>query len=208
MQDWDYAQNNAIGLYPNKVTVGSHKVAYWRCHIHNIPYKQIINNRYTGERGCEICLKEHLEATKVQHYLKGKRPLSETHPDLLEEWDYSKNIVSPSQVTAGSKIAVWWKCAYGHEWQARIYHRASGSKCIYCAGQKAILGKNDLSVTNPELIEEWDWEKNGTLEPQQFMQHSNVRVWWKCPLGHKIMIYEYKKRALHTTILFETIWQW
>ena len=28
MQDWDYAQNNAIGLYPNKVTVGSHKVAY------------------------------------------------------------------------------------------------------------------------------------------------------------------------------------
>lgn len=184
MADWDYAQNNAVGLYPDKLTVGSHKEAFWHCHIHDVSYKQIIKNRYAGERGCEKCLKEYLETTKVQRYLKGKKPLSETHPDLLKEWDYTKNTISPAQVTAGSKKVVWWKCAYGHEWQAQIQNRTSGSRCIYCAGQKPIVGKNDLSVTNPKLIKEWDWEKNGQLSPTQFMRGSNTKVWWKCPLGH------------------------
>lgn len=168
MLDWDYARNNDIALYPDEVAVGSHKIAFWCCHIHNIPYKQIINNRYKGERGCEICLKEYLEETKVQRYLKGKRPLSETHPDLLKEWDYSKNTILPSQVTAGSGKVVWWKCARGHEWQARIYSRSAGSKCIYCVGQKPIIGENDLSVTNPELI------KNGIGKKTEHFRHNNL----------------------------------
>ena len=36
----------------------------------------------------------------------------------------------------------------------------------------------------PELIEEWDHEKNNLL-PENYMPKSNKKVWWRCKNGHK-----------------------
>ena len=36
-----------------------------------------------------------------------------TMPELLNEWDYEKNNIMPSDISIWSKNKVWWKCKYG-----------------------------------------------------------------------------------------------
>lgn len=41
-----------------------------------------------------------------------------------------------------------------------------------------------LSSTNPELIDEWDVEKNAPLEISKVHRSSSVSAWWRCKHGH------------------------
>ena len=36
----------------------------------------------------------------------------------------------------------------------------------------------------PELVKEWDYDKNGNLKPDNVTAHSGKKVWWKCKHGH------------------------
>ena len=38
---------------------------------------------------------------------------------------------------------------------------------------------------NPNLIAEWNYEKNIVLDPSQLTLGSNKKVWWKCGKGHE-----------------------
>ena len=42
-----------------------------------------------------------------------------------------------------------------------------------------------LSEANPELVKEWNYEKNGDLKPTEVYNRSDLRVWWKCSKGHE-----------------------
>lgn len=44
---------------------------------------------------------------------------------LLEEYDAQKNGKDISELTYGSGEKVWWKCKYGHSYQATINHKTS-----------------------------------------------------------------------------------
>ena len=46
-----------------------------------------------------------------------------TMPELLNEWDYEKNNIMPSDISIWSKNKVWWKCKYGHEWASTMNSR-------------------------------------------------------------------------------------
>ena len=73
---------------------------------------------------------------------------------LMAEWNWERNAdVSPSRLTLGSGQKVWWKCSKGHEWQAVIANRNNGRGCPYCAGQRPIIGVNDLGTLYPEYLE-------------------------------------------------------
>ena len=46
--------------------------------------------------------------------------------------------------------------------------------------------QNSLANLRPDLVDEWDFEKNGRLKPEMFSLHSNEIVWWKCKkCGHE-----------------------
>ena len=45
-------------------------------------------------------------------------------------------------------------------------------------------GFNDLASRFPELVSQWDTEKNDALTPQQVTPYANRKVWWRCPKGH------------------------
>jgi hypothetical protein len=47
----------------------------------------------------------------------------------------------------------------GHEWKTSISNRNKGHGCHYCSGQKAIPRFNDLQTVNPNLANEWNYEK-------------------------------------------------
>jgi len=114
-----------------------------------------------------------------------KNNLLSVNPSLAKEWDYKKNgKLTPSDVLAGTQKKVWWKCKKGHEWQASINNRNHGSGCPYCANKK-VNETNSLRATNPELLEEWDYEKNGKLTPNDVTVGSTKKVWWKCKKGHE-----------------------
>ena len=59
---------------------------------------------------------------------KEKKYVSD-NAQLMAEWDWEKNreiSFDPQKLTCGSGKKAWWKCANGHEWQARIADRNKG----------------------------------------------------------------------------------
>ena len=44
--------------------------------------------------------------------------------------------------------------------------------------------KNNISTVCPELIKEWDFEKNSPLKIESLTKGSTKKVWWKCHKGH------------------------
>lgn len=104
-----------------------------------------------------------------------KSPLSITHPELAAQadgWD-------PTTVTAGSSRKLSWLCTLGHDWETSPKHRSKGTGCPVCAGQKIVIGINDLATTNPELVSEADgWDPSNNLLP------FSKKYGWKCKDGH------------------------
>lgn len=56
LKEWDYVRNNDLGLFPNKISKGSHQKAYWICPLGH-KYKKGIKERVAGH-GCTQCAKE------------------------------------------------------------------------------------------------------------------------------------------------------
>ena len=49
------------------------------------------------------------------------------------------------------------------------------------------VNKPPLSITHPNLVTEWDYDKNNTLGiyPDQITYGSDKKVWWICQYGHE-----------------------
>ncbi len=45
--------------------------------------------------------------------------------------------------------------------------------------------EKSLEFLNPKISGEWHTELNGPLKPSMFSLGSKVKVYWKCPIGHK-----------------------
>ena len=122
-----------------------------------------------------------------ENYIVSKKEnsLQKVYPKLSLEWDYEKNgNLLPNNFASHSNKKVWWKCSKGHSYEASINNRANGTGCPYCNNHKVLVGFNDLKTICPNLVKEWDYEKNGNLLPNNFASHSNKKVWWKCSKGH------------------------
>ena len=118
--------------------------------------------------------------------IKGVNDLATVNPELAKEWDYDKNgSLTPDMVTQYSNKKVWWECSKGHEWQSSISNRSSGKGCPICAGQQVLAGYNDLAAINPNLANEWNYERNENLKPNMVTANSGMVVWWKCEYGHE-----------------------
>ena len=176
MAEWNWEKNNALGLDPKKLTFGSGKKAWWKC-VYNHEWQSRIADKVKGD-GCPYC--------SGRYAIKGINDLKTVNPILSQEWNSQKNgNIRPEDFTANSHKKVWWKCSKGHEWQASIKSRNNGSGCPYCSGFYAIQGENDLQTANPTLACEWNYEKNGNLNPFSFTANSGKKVWWKCNKGHE-----------------------
>lgn len=104
---------------------------------------------------------------------------------LLEEWSDKNLPLTPKDISYGSKEKPWWVCEHGHEWQAAVYTRTSGSGCPYCTGRRVDCGRNDIKTRFPELAKEFHPTKNGNLTLDQLSIGSHKKVWWRCSEGHE-----------------------
>lgn len=54
--------------------------------------------------------------------------------------------------------------------------------------------ENSVATHNPELLNEWDYDKNGIIMPTNISYGSKKSVWWICPMNHS-----YKAMVSHRT---------
>lgn len=190
MSKWDYDENNKNGIDPNVIPQGSHTKAYFKCP--DCGHKWFGEVRYADRyNGCEKCMKKARSISNIKTKLKNGLPLFKTNPELKNEWDFElneKDGISPDLVMAGTNKEAHWVCPKGHRYTSYIMNRAKNhTGCTYCSGQAILIGFNDLATTRPDLIKEWDYEKNNTLglTPQNVMRGSHEKAYWICPLGHE-----------------------
>ena len=162
-------------LTPDQVVTGSHKAVWWVCEKGH-EWRAMVVTRTVGST-CPYCANRALSP--------GENDLASAHPELIRQWHPTKNgKLTPRDVMSGSRRKVWWRCEYGHEWQAAISSRAAGAGCPVCAGRSVVAGENDLASRFPEIAAQWHGEKNGILLPESISSCSNQKVWWRCELGH------------------------
>lgn len=160
-------------LREQDLSPGSNKVVWWQCgqgHAWAAPMYSI-----KAGTGCPYCA--------GRRAIPGETDLQTTHPELMRFWS-ERNTLRPRDITAGSHKKAWWVCERGHQWEAVIGSVAlNGCGCPYCMGKLAIPGETDLATVKPEVLAQWDYEKN-LLDPAAVLPSSHDKAWWKCEKGH------------------------
>ena len=167
--DWDYDKN--LNIDPHNCSAGSNQKIWWKCHKCSFSWQTAIANRTRGT-GCPKC------SGKV---VTDETSFAALYPQLVKQWDTDLNHdLSPTDFLPGSEQKIWWRCEKGHLWKCSIANRTHKNNCPYCGNKKLLAGFNDFATIHPELLEEWDDEKN----PMEFLAGSNQKVRWICNNGH------------------------
>jgi hypothetical protein len=134
--EWHPTKNGA--LTPHDVVAGSSRQVWWRCRRRGEghEWRTSVLNRCLRGAGCPFCSGRR---ASPEHCLEA------AHPDIAREWHPTNNgPLTPQSVTPSSGRAVWWQCAAGHEWRARVDVRTyRSSPCPLCSGHA------QGSVTSP-----------------------------------------------------------
>lgn len=173
---WDLEKNNELGLDIYKVTKSSDKKCWWYCGKCEESYPQIINKKVIYNRGCSIC---------CGRYVTDKNSFGALFPELVCEWNFNKNNVSPFEISHVNSNKFWWTCGKcDHDYEMTVVKKIKGVRCIYCIGRK-VSTATSLAKINPKLAKEWHPTKNGELTPNDVTGGQAIMIWWKCELGHE-----------------------
>lgn len=177
--EWNYEENGEMS--PAMLKPASNQKVWWTCDKgHN--YQATAADRTLKGNGCPYCANKKV--------LAGYNSLADTHPEVLVWWDYEKNEILPTEITAGSHKKIWWTCDKGHSFSTSVYSKTHDkTKCPICSGKQVLSGYNDLLTTHPDIACEWDYEKNKNLTPRDVTAGSNKKVWWTCDKGHSYETY-------------------
>ena len=172
MLSWDYKKNM---VDPHNYSAGSAMSVYWICEKGH-SWKTSIHNRIKQE-GCPYC--------KGYKIWPGFNDVKTLYPELIREWDFELNIEDPITIAPASSKKFHWICPQGHHYEASVASRTRlHSGCPYCSNQKLLKGYNDFATVYPQLVKEWDFEKNEGKSPSDYIAQSEAYVWWKCSKGH------------------------
>ncbi len=172
-KQWDFNRN--YPLTPRDVVAGSSKKVWWKCEVgDDHRWESRVSGRTSTNGGCPFCSNQRVcdsnclaNDTNVGH--------------IFSQWDIEKNKgLTPTDVTSGSSKKIWWVCDHNHSWYMSVYERAKkGMGCPYCSNQRVHSG-NTLESMRPDLVQEWDWERNSPDTPSNIMYRSAKKYWWIC----------------------------
>lgn len=182
MEIWDTEENKKQNIFPENISLGSSKIKINWKDKYGHKWQRAVSVQLRAKNICPICA--------------GKKIIRENsfatlYPEILKDWDYEKNTISPFEISPKSGRKAWWKCFIcGFNWQTRIDHRTqNGTGCPECSksiiSQKKQTTDYQHSLANfyPELLSEWDYNKNDK-KPSEVYAHSSYNAWWKCEFGH------------------------
>lgn len=184
---WNHEKNGR--LTPDMFSVSSDEPVWWKCPECGHEWKISINSM-TGKKrggGCAVCSASIRAQKSVDTKIKKRGSLATVFPEIARSWHPTKNgTLTSCDVAPGSAKRVWWLCEKcGYEWLACPHDRQKGRGCPHCAGKVPMVGVDDLGTTHPDLMKDWDYDKNININPQKLKAGSNKAVWWKChKCGH------------------------
>jgi hypothetical protein len=172
--EW-HPTRNPRGVDPRTVTAANHRRIWWRCPAGH-EWEATVASRSRLGACCPYCVGQR--ATP-------ERNLAVLYPEIAAEWHPTLNgALVADDVAPESNRRVWWRCATGHEWEAKVHNRVTGGTgCPYCAGKRATPERN-LAVLYPEIAAEWHPTLNGDALPTEVLPGSSRRGWWRCRHGH------------------------
>lgn len=176
-KEWHPIKNKE--LLPTDVKPGSNIKVWWHCKEGHEWKAAVVDRTRKNGSNCPYC--------SGNINIKGKTDLQTLFPEIAAEFNNEKNVgVSPSELFAKSGKKFWWNCNNGHSWQASVISRTNlKAGCPFCAGQRPVLGENDLKTLRPDLALEWHPNKNRNFTPSDCTISSGRKIWWKCKKGHE-----------------------
>ena len=174
-KEWNYEKNE---LHPDEVTTGNNKKVWWICSKCHHEWQATVYSRHSG-CGCPECKKTVI--SEKQSKANYGDSLAFKFPVIAKEWDFDKNEMKPEEVYSNSNKKFWWKCKKCEfSWEAVVHARTlRNTGCPYCSGRFATPGVNDLATLKPELLEEWDFNKN-KVDPHNVKIGSGKEAYWIC----------------------------
>lgn len=123
---WHPAKNGI--LTPSDVHHGGRNRVWWKCPAGpDHEWQSAVFGRARGDGLCPFCVGIRLSVTNS---------LATRQPRLALEWDCAANApLTPSEVTAGTKLRVAWRCSAepSHRWTAPVSERNRGAgNCPHC----------------------------------------------------------------------------
>lgn len=130
IKEWHPTKNGV--MKPSDFLPKSHKRVWWKCKSGH-EWEDSIAHRTEGVN-CPYCSSRRV--CKDNSF--GDNSL-----ELLKEWNFSKNIISPYSITKNSNRKVWWKClSCSFEWIATIKNRSHYTGCPACV--KVLLNDGEV----------------------------------------------------------------
>lgn len=172
VKEYDFDKNKDLDF--EKLTYGSKQKVWWGC-VKGHQWITTPNARTSQNQGCPYCAGKKVCWDNC---------LEKLNPEVLSEWDYSKNKLTPKEYTPGSNKKVWWKCSICKNSYKNTIHNKTFIKqgCPYCSNKK-VNKTNCILATHPELAKEWDFDKN-IINVEKISYGNKTKVWWKCEKGH------------------------
>lgn len=125
-EQWDHEKNE--GIRPENVSMYSNRRVWWKCRLGH-SWRAPVSSR-ADFKGCPYCTGRRL--------LEGFNDFETVYPKIAAQWHPTLNgELKPNMVMPGTLRSVWWQCAEGHVWKARIGSRTGPKKhgCPVCAGR-------------------------------------------------------------------------
>ncbi|XWO28391.1 hypothetical protein C5142_08770 [Rhodococcus sp. BGS-1C] len=182
--EWHPSKNGSLD--PGHIKPGSSAAkVWWVCTHCAHEWEATPASRTSAGTGCSPC--SYRTRIALRDVPKPGQSLAEKFPNLLLEWDKSRNERRPEDLKTGSDINAWWICsARGHQWQARIYTR-TGSDRTGCPECMHLPDPGHSAAdTYPHLVAQFQPDKNPDRTLDEFKPGSAVKVWWTCQAqGHE-----------------------
>ncbi|MCR5205291.1 MAG: zinc-ribbon domain-containing protein [Lachnospiraceae bacterium] len=168
LEEWDFENN---GFSPDSITAHNNKKCWWKCKKCNRKWEAAVEKRINRGDGCPYC-----SGRLPKH---GETDLATLHPELKSWWS-KDNTQNMEEYTEFSYFKVKWKCpTCGETFKRVIAKQVLSQSCPYCTGRRFIQGKSDLATRRPDLMIEWNYQKNKN-GPECYSTFSNKKVWWMC----------------------------
>lgn len=138
---------------------------------------------YDGTEKGEEKNKEYVSASRITTFRKA-------NPLAAAMWDYDNNPVdkNPDSLTVFSNYLGHFICEHGHTFTRCLadFNRRTNHNiiCPECKKNTFISSKKDFFQSCPIAKEEWDYDKNVGINPEDLSSNSYLYAYFKCKNGH------------------------
>jgi len=148
--------------------------------LHHFDLDQMIKTKINEWSNLEL----PLDSVKILENMLSvtKESSVASYPYLVKEWHPTRNgELKPEKISRGTAKKYWWLCEKGHPFLQSPNKRTTPENernCPFCHPQFPVNETNSFKNNYPALSEWWDYEKNGTLRPEDVSYYCCAKVYW------------------------------